>query len=464
MASSTEAWRQIPVFLRANESISVPKSYAEGLVLDVFPEPASSTLGASFGQLVEQVGMPTAEALDFLYLSAAIFAADKKAPRRLAEDRWTRHFAVSAPVRDPSVWTTASPSLIEALTFLTGDEWSVQWREERNRIWGARRRANERADAVCLFSGGLDSLVGAIDLLEDPGIGRLLLVGHYDSSFTPGVQRLLARRLQDHYGPERVALVQLWVRPLNPRPTQSHPLPAWRETTTRSRSIIFLGLAVAAASAVGNEIPVYVPENGFIAINAPLIDARLGSCSTRTTHPYFLENLRTALSGVGVDTPIRNEYIHRSKGEMLANCRNQSLLEQLADLSVSCAHPEAGRYERTGYGNCGYCFPCLIRRASLHHVGMDEGTKYRRDVCQDHSIFLPRSTKGRDAKAVFTALYTHHDRARDSRLVAALAGPVTGRVTDFSRVREQGMSELRRLFSDKASEDIGRVAALASEE
>jgi len=334
-------------------------------VLDVFSLPSRSTVAENLGRLVSVVGTLKREGLDFLLFAAAVYVADKKALRRLALDRWTRDLELSAPVADPSRWEEATPAFVEALSFLTGDRWRLEWREEENRLRSVRRRGHGDFEAVCLLSGGLDSLIGAIDLLEDARRLRVLLVGHYDSTLTPRVQKRLAASLARHYGSDRVRLVQVMARSAATRREQLYSLPAGREATTRSRSVLFLGLGLAAASALGPEVPLHVPENGFIALNVPLTSARRGSCSTRTVHPHFFDRMFEALSVVGLTNPVSNPYQFLTKGEMLKSCKNQTLLRELASQSVSCAHPEVGRYEQTGYGDCGYCYPCLIRRAAM---------------------------------------------------------------------------------------------------
>ena len=72
----------------------------------------------------------------------------------------------------------------------------------------------------------------------------------------------------------------------------------------RSRSLVFCALGVFASRSLGRHIPLLVPENGFIAINIPLTPSRIGTSSTRTTHPFFVESLTAALAGVGLDVPI----------------------------------------------------------------------------------------------------------------------------------------------------------------
>jgi hypothetical protein len=74
------------------------------------------------------------------------------------------------------------------------------------------------------------------------------------------------------------------------------------------------------------------------------------------------------LSKLGIDGRIENLYWNKTKGEMVASCANGELLRSIANDSLSCSSPASGRWQgQQGHGieHCGYCLPCLIRRASL---------------------------------------------------------------------------------------------------
>jgi hypothetical protein len=62
---------------------------------------------------------------------------------------------------------------------------------------------------------------------------------------------------------------------------------------------------------------------------------------------------------------IVNPYWDKTKGEMVAACGNGALLRRLISSSFSCASPTKGRWLGLGTQHCGYCLPCLIRRAAL---------------------------------------------------------------------------------------------------
>ena len=450
------------IVIRTNRRYPIPDRAADSLVLDLLPTVAASTMNANLEQLVERAGALPAAARELLLLASAVYIADKVTPRDDAPDRWTRSFTIDAPASDPALWETAAPDLPEALQFLTGDHWDLRWRQEVTTIHRVRPRMRSRYDAVCLFSGGLDSFAGAIDLLEDPARPRVLLIGHYDSMHTPGPQRRLANALGVVYGQARLRLLQIRVRPAPLSQAQAVPLTGRREPSTRSRSLLFIALGIAAAAAIGSHVPLYVPENGFIALNVPLIRARLGSCSTRTTHPYFLDRLRVALGSLGLTNPIHTPYASRTKGEMLATSRNPDLLTQHARETVSCAHPEAGRYVGARPGNCGYCFPCLIRRGALHAVGADVAADYQWDVTSDMSLFEGTSARGQDARALFMALLSSGDPLRDPTLAPLVAGPLPPEVDRraAARVYQQGMAELRAWLMAQASDEVRRFAGL----
>jgi hypothetical protein len=130
-------------------------------------------------------------------------------------------------------------------------------------------------DAAALFSGGLDSFVGAIDWLTRNSKGKLLLVGHHDRAVKgPKADQLALLGLLKRRFPMRVDSLQVRVG-LKEKGD---------EISFRSRSLLFLGLACYAAS--GQSVPIIVPENGAIALNPPLTASRRGAC-TRTAHPSF---------------------------------------------------------------------------------------------------------------------------------------------------------------------------------
>ncbi len=141
---------------------------------------------------------------------------------------------------------------------------------------------------------------------------------------------------------------------------------AGSESTTRGRSFLFFAIGVFAGTGLGRDFVLRVPENGLIALNVPLDPLRLGSNSTRTTHPFYMARWNDLLVELGIVGRVENPYWGRTKGEMVAECANGSLLESLAADSLSCSSPAKARWQGHGIEHCGYCLPCLIRRAALN--------------------------------------------------------------------------------------------------
>jgi 7-cyano-7-deazaguanine synthase in queuosine biosynthesis len=334
---------------------------------------------------------PPESVASFLLTALAVWTADKLVPRRGTEDAWTRTISLSLPAA--GAWVAQLPRLAELCTFLTGDVWTLIPRETPLHLgFQAPWPHAWLPQAVALFSGGLDSLAGAIDLLEAGQ--RLVLVSHYDFGQLASLQQRLAAGLAEHYGPDRLLHLGIRVQ-----------FPESPEITLRSRSLLYLALGLTAAAAFGPATPLIVPENGWISLNPPLTGSRLGPYSTRTTHPHFLEQLVSLWQAAGLAHPLGNPYQHFTKGEVLAQCRNRKLLKRLLPLTLSCARPEVARWQRQEAGACGYCYPCLIRRAASHRLRWDDGNDFRVDVLSDPEILRHR-VKGSDLRAMLMALKT----------------------------------------------------------
>jgi hypothetical protein len=314
---------------------------------------------------LKKIGVfPSEIGIDLLVLAAHVHAADTRISRaEQSQDSWTREIRLVVPVSDPARWGAAAPTLKKSLDFLTGDRWTIGFRARPARFATITQAAPPSLiappfDSVSLFSGGLDSLIGAIDLLEDGAIP--LLVSHFGEGATSDAQGKLFAGLKKNYIKstfERLRVGMTFVDGLVEG--------VGSENSTRGRSFLFFALGVFAGTGLGRRFVLRVPENGLIALNVPLDPLRLGSNSTRTTHPYYMARWNDLLVALGIDGEIRNPYWDKTKGEMAAACRNPALLKELAADSLSCSSSTKARWLGHGIEQCGYCLPCLIRRAAL---------------------------------------------------------------------------------------------------
>jgi hypothetical protein len=146
-----------------------------------------------------------------------------------------------------------------------------------------------------------------------------------------------------------------------------------------------LALAIAVARATGID-EVFLPENGLIALNPPLQKNRVGTLSTRTAHPIYVSRLLEFLHTTGLFTgTIRNPFLYQSKTDMLQS--SPTALREIMVRSVSCSRPS--RYQDRGVRHCGYCVPCIYRRAAMMAAGLDEASEYAFDFLTE----LPGMTR-----------------------------------------------------------------------
>jgi hypothetical protein len=215
-----------------------------------------------------------------------------------------------------------------------------------------------------------------------------------------------------------------------------------QETSQRARSLIFITFGVLVATTLrryldGDAVPLYVCENGFIAINPPLTGGRLGSLSTRTAHPEFLSRLQRILDAAGLRVTIENPYAAKTKGEMLRGCADQTLLKAEAVRSTSC-----GRFQRFNYRQCGRCVPCQVRRAAFIEWGIPDTTDY---------VYGPLGQNGDeyaafdDVRSVAVALAAVASDGFDNWLGAALSSPAIHDRPTLKAMIQRGLNELKSL-------------------
>lgn len=412
-------------------------------------------LDVTFSKL-SSITQTNQRATDFLLLAAVVYSLDKKLLRRTAEDSWTRNYSVMLPVSDVEAWYSVKDRLDSCLSFLTGDVWDVNCYAQTETPIRPIQRALllPTADAVCLFSGGLDSLIGAIDWLNDNNGSSLVLVGHYDQQMKGpmGDQEHLFPRLRQEYQ-NRINLIQVRIGHRNSLSRKS-------EITLRSRSIVFIALGIYVASALGRDVPLLIPENGTIALNVPLSPSRRGSCSTRTVHPHYLDKLSCVLAGLGFTNIISNPLEEKTKGEAVMQCQNPELLNSLAQLSVSCAKRGHKRYyTHRNAKACGRCMPCIYRRAALHAFGLDDEL-YGDDICLGEVNINATGSKPNDFRACLSFLRRNATASDISSMLMANGSLEFSKIPTYSAMVIRAMDEIRCLLRDKATPEVLRLADL----
>ena len=374
-------------------------------------------------------------AWDFASIALSVVAADSACSRSNSADGWTRQIEVNIYLQDPLIWYSQKTNLEQTFRFLTGDFWKLNFLPGGSGPPRPNRSQLRRYDSDCvsLVSGGVDSLVGAIDLSssgEQPIFISRIVTGDKE------IQNQIAERLgatERHFQ---------W--------SFTSPSPNERETSSRGRSLIFFAYAILAASALESSdepVPIYVPENGFISLNIALTPSRLGSLSTKTTHPIYLKGLQNVLDAVGINArlvfPLGYQY--KTKGEIIEGCLDPDLLLDLVPNSTSC-----GKYGRHKKTHCGRCVPCLVRRAAFLRAGIDDPTSPstafgRPYVFMDLSRALSEKSS-QDIRAAASAYLRYKQQGINSLIRGGLSFASSQERNQYKGVVERGIEEIGQLL------------------
>src|SRR5581483_5726718 len=131
------------------------------------PSKKRGSAGAAIGDVLRRRELvPDPRALDFLSVALAVMAADLAGHRDASPDGWTREFDLVIAVTDAPFWSTQAPVLQQLLQFLTTDRWRIAFAPGAKYPKQPKKQIHPEHDSIVLFSGGLDSFTGALDLVE----------------------------------------------------------------------------------------------------------------------------------------------------------------------------------------------------------------------------------------------------------------------------------------------------------
>jgi hypothetical protein len=318
--------------------------------------------------------------LDLLDVAAYVYAADQALSRGSLQDagfgaRWRRDLAFAVPVRAPDFWDRPEvrDALVGALSFLSEDRYAFSFEPARDRRPaqsylgpGAGGGDWDGIEEVILFSGGLDSLGGAVTeaLLERK---KVVLVNHRST----GKLAPRHRQLVDLLGQmaQGACPLHLPVRANKDRAlTKDH--------NQRTRSFLYASLGAAVAAALGRRrLRMY--ENGVVALNLPPAGQVVGARASRTAHPQTvnaLGKLFTLLAGRPF--AVENPFLWRTKAEVLELIAQADCGDLIAH-TTSCGGTLGSSLQ---HPHCGVCSQCLDRRFAVLAAGLgrwDPADAYR---------------------------------------------------------------------------------------
>lgn len=263
--------------LISNDSIDLPSNITVGL-----------------GNFVRNPHSLSDRLLDLLQIAAYVFCADRLADRgeRKSVDNsaWARSFSFHIPVSDMSFWDrdVVKAALNEALTFMTGDRMysfsfsksthiALEDEKSQHSLFSTEYVSLDDAanTDIMLFSGGLDSLAGAIERLNDFGSRKLCLVTHKSNKVVSHTQDALVKHLVSRYGNR---IIRYGFECHNKKGAPG------KEETQRTRIFLFTAIAFAICQCYEKK-ELYIYENGMTSLNLPKQADVFNARASRTTHP-----------------------------------------------------------------------------------------------------------------------------------------------------------------------------------
>ncbi|TVL98617.1 MAG: hypothetical protein CV087_21055 [Candidatus Brocadia sp. WS118] len=355
---------------RISESIS-NDSKSEPLYLEYrYLNNIEQNIQISLPKFISHVNYLPNRILDLLEIASYVFCADRYTLRgtinALEYQSWSRSFHFFIKVRDFKFWNTDSVTskLIETLHFMSGDAQykftflpghstpptSLFDKEE------FQVNANEKVNVV-LFSGGLDSFAGVIQLLKTSK-DQLCLVTHRSQPRSAKTQEQLVNFLNREY-PNRIKHYKFLCTLKGKRA---------KEETQRTRSFLYTSIAYAL-SHVYSQKRFFVFENGVTSLNFPKREDLFNARASRTTHPKTLglaEELFSAIEekAVTIEVP----FLWKTKTEIFQLIADFGLKEVIPS-TVSCSKTFQNIGDAT---HCGGCSQCIDRRFAAYASELED--------------------------------------------------------------------------------------------
>jgi len=392
---------------------------AEGVVcLDLWGKHSKANVELHIEDIHARLLREVPEAFrDLVEIATYVYCADQ-AVGRGAKDvdtfgaKWRRDFDFHIPVRCPELWDSDEVKriLCETVGFLSDDFYEFCFYPAQNppafqQYLGLEEDGPHGVpEQIIMFSGGLDSLGGAIKeaIVERR---RILLVNHRPT------QKLLGKHgeLMSGFAKKAGAFTpdHLKIRIHKDRHLT-------KEYTQRSRSFLYAALGATVAYMVDLK-SVRFYENGTVALNLPVCAQVVGGRATRTAHPRVLDGFQRLISLVaGEAFTFVNPFIWTTRGEAIKGIVSAGCGGLIAP-STSCAHVWEITKEQT---HCGACSQCIDRRFGVIAAGaegFDPVSQYRMDMFTES---LPKDIDK-------TMVATYLERANSVKAIGSEAQLVT---------------------------------------
>ncbi len=389
-------------------------------------------------------------ALDLAEIAVALYTSDIAVVRGKG-DEWTRNVNLLVPVREVEFWDEAAGDLRGLLYALTRDNFHLSFYQRPPDPEPSDEPTIAPTwlspDCLCMLSGGLDSLAGAVTL-QNAGRRPIYSMHHSGNPAVRKAQDQVVETIERHW-PEQSATAPYHVAPHTSAVSLPFPPAEEREPSRRGRSLLFMTMAVVTAQAWGLD-EVYMFENGILSAALPMTPARMGSMSTRSTHPTLLMMFNALCERAGLTPRITNPFIYQTKSDLIRDVLRPALTPAEIEATVSCW--STGRAQR----QCGGCIPCLLRRIGMLHTRLPDGA-YMTDPLTEPARYIGTDTYGnlvdllRNAREMLEGSDSEILRARPGLLGLETAGiSSTEMIRMFRRYAEQLKAVLDQHFPQAA--------------
>ncbi|MEZ4941819.1 MAG: 7-cyano-7-deazaguanine synthase [Saprospiraceae bacterium] len=344
---------------------------------------------------------------DLLEIAGLIYASDRNISRgnnsSLEYHSWARNFHYIIKVRDFDFWQSPiiNEQLSEALCFMSGDntyEFTFQKGGQdsgQTSLFDAEGIALEKKEntSIALFSGGMDSLAGALSVLEETE-QNLILISHRSNN--PGVssyQERVFKLLNQDY-PNRIQYFPFYCNLAGERAV---------EETQRTRVFLYTAIAFSLMSLASKQ-EIHVFENGITSLNFSKRQDLMNARASRTTHPKTLGLLQNFYSTVSDNhIKIRHPFLYQTKTDIFDKIKSYGK-EKYIDNTVSCTKTFIKFKNNSQATHCGGCSQCVDRRFAAFASELEEyDAPYNIDLSKDAIDDKESRTHVRDYLRLYTA-------------------------------------------------------------
>lgn len=329
--------------------------------------------------------------IDLLQIAAYVFCADRltnRGERRSVNNAaWARSFKFNIPVIDIDFWcrTDVQNKLNAALKYMTGDRMysfvftktkmdALEKERAQQSLFSKEYLSPNEAEKtdIMLFSGGLDSLAGAIERLSEYPERKICLVSHKSNNVVMNIQKNIIDYLQKTYG-KRVLSYGF--------ECHNKKLAPSKEETQRTRIFLFTAIAFAICNCYEKK-ELYIYENGVTSLNFPKQTDVFNARASRTTHPKTIGLLKEFYELFDPSFQIITPYYNKTKTEIVVLFKKYHQ-EKILSSAVSCS---SSRNRPVTMPHCGCCSQCIDRIFAVYAAGLQEyDAQYSEDIIMEIS-------------------------------------------------------------------------------